>query len=272
MHTGKTPHAANHMCIHRLDFVIRFVLRTAPVCIQGVPVWTEVALALLLVMMIGCAPSPAVNAAETSPAAWAAPPSREVTAAANPEHLISRYVDSPPVIDGRVDAVWQAARPKQVRLTWGTHSTELAFEVGLQSVHTDDAVHFLAKWPGSTPTGEENVISNRFTLHWRIPESEALSRDCDVSCHTAHADGNGRFAYANAETIPQGGNEALPVAGGWENGLWTLEWSSPLISSNPFDLQFGELDGEFPFFVKVFERVEGRADPVSDRHFLVFEP
>jgi hypothetical protein len=267
----KILYAEKQMIIRGLDFTIRPGLWTIAVCIQQVLRRTPAALAILPVMMISCTPSPAVNAAETPGVAATTPVERDITAAGNPKHLVSRYVASPPEIDGRVDAVWRAARPMEARLTWGAHNTELAFELWLQSVHTDDAVHFLAKWPGSAPTGDENVISNRFTLHWRIPEPEALRLDCDVSCHTAYADGNGRFAYANAETIPPGGYEALPVAGGWENGLWTLEWSRPLLNGNPFDLQFSELEGTFPFFVKIFDRVEGRADPVSGRHFLVFE-
>ena len=115
-------------------------------------------------------------------------------------------------------------------------------------------------------------MTNRLTVHWRIPEPAARRVDCTVVCHTAFADGEGRFAYANAETIPQGGSGALPAAGNWDGKAWTLEWSRPLLSGNPYDLQFASLDQAYTFLVKVFERVEGRPDPVSARHLLVFQP
>ena len=118
----------------------------------------------------------------------------------------------------------------------------------------------------------ENTVENKFTLHWRIPDPAAQHLDCAIACHTAFADGSGRFAYANAETIPQGGSGALPVAGKWDGQIWTLEWSRPLLNGNPFDLQFADLDQAYTFFVKVFERVEGHPDPVSARHLLVFQP
>jgi hypothetical protein len=187
-------------------------------------------------------------------------------------HLVSRRVASPPVIDGEVDAVWANSVPLRLPLTWGWGGTEHALDVELQALHTDEAVYFLAQWPGEPPSGEEDTVFNKLTVHWRIPEPAMGRLDCNVACHTAFADGQGRFVYANAETIPQGGSEALPAAGGWRAGTWTLEWSRPLVNGNPFDLQFAELDRAYLFFVKVFERVEGRPDPVSERHLLVFQP
>jgi hypothetical protein len=159
-----------------------------------------------------------------------------------------------------------------VPLAWGLGGTEHALDVELRALHTDTAVYLLAQWRGEPPSGEENTVSNKLTIHWRIPEAAAQGLDCTVVCHTAFTDGNGRFAYANAETIPQGGSEALPVAGRWDAGTWTLEWSRPLVSANPFDLQFDDPDGAYAFLVKVFERIEGRPDPVSERHLLVFQP
>ena len=187
--------------------------------------------------------------------------------------LVSQRVTSPPAIDGQVDAVWATAEPLRLPLTWGLDGTEHAFDVELRALHTGEAVYFLAQWVGGPPSGEENTVFNKFTVHWRIESGEAVQGlDCTVACHTAFADGRGRVVYANAETIPQGGSEALPAAGGWRDGAWTLEWSRPLINGNPFDLQFADLDQNYLFFVKVFERVEGRPDPVSERHLLVFQP
>ena len=187
-------------------------------------------------------------------------------------HLVSLRVASPPVIDGQVDAVWATSEPLRLPLTWGLDGTEHALDMKLQSLHTDEAVFFLAQWIGGPPSGDGDIIANQFTFHWRIPDAEERRLDCFVACHTAFFDGQGRFAYANAETIPHGGSEALPAAGGWHDGTWTLEWSRPLVNGNPFDLQFTDLDQPYVFLVKVFERLEGRPDPVSERHFLGFQP
>ena len=170
-------------------------------------------------------------------------------------HLVSRRVASPPAIDGQVDAVWTNSVPLRLPLTWGWGGTEHALDVELRALHTDEAVYFLAQWPGEPLPGEEDTVFNKLTVHWRIPEPAMGRLDCNVACHTAFADGQGRFVYANAETIPQGGSEALPTAGGWNAGTWTLEWSRLLVNSNPFDLQFTDLDQTYGFLVKVFERV-----------------
>jgi hypothetical protein len=184
--------------------------------------------------------------------------------------LVSRQVASAPAIDGQVDAAWEASAPLRLSLTWGMGGTEHALDVELQSLYTDQAVYFLARWPGEKPSAEQDTFFNKLTVHWRIPEAAASRLDCTVVCHTAFADGQGRFAYANAETIPQGGSEALASAGGWSAGTWTLEWTRPLVNDNPYDVQFTDLDQTYPFLVKVFERVEGRPDPVSELYGLVF--
>jgi hypothetical protein len=150
--------------------------------------------------------------------------------------------------------------------------SEHALDVELRALHTTESLYLLAQWPGRPPSGEAEVVSNLFTLHWRIPDAAAQRLDCEVACHTAHANGLGRIAYANAETIPPGGSAALEAAGGWAEGTWTLEWGRPLLTSNPYDLQFSDLDASYPFMVKVFARVKGRPDPVSGRYSLVFGP
>jgi len=221
---------------------------------------------LLAAMVVGCV------SRGTVPPTTTPPPMPEAMTVNMAGRLVSRRVASPPVIDGRVDAVWEASVPLRLPLTWGWGGTEHALDVELRALYTDEAAYFLAQWPGEPPSGEEDTVFNKLTVHWRIPEAAASRLDCNVACHTAFADGQGRFVYANAETIPQGGSEALPAAGGWSAGIWTLEWSRPLINGNPFDLQFTDLDQTYLFLVKVFERVEGRPDPVSERHLLVFQP
>jgi hypothetical protein len=150
--------------------------------------------------------------------------------------------------------------------------TAHALDVELRALHTDQALYLLARWPGDKPDGPQDTVSNVFTLHWRIPDPAARRLDCTVACHTAFAGGGGRLAYANAETIPQGGGEGLDAAGGWDAGTWTLEWSRPLVNGNPYDLQFDDLALAYSFLVKVFMRIEGRPDPISERQLLVFSP
>jgi hypothetical protein len=186
--------------------------------------------------------------------------------------LVSRRASVPPVVDGQVEDAWASADPLRVALTWGMMGTEHALDVELRSLYDDQALYLLAQWPGDPPSGEENTVYNQLTVHWRIPEPAASHLDCTVACHTAFADGEGRFAYANAETIPHGGSEALQAAGGWRDGMWTLEWTRPLRNGNPYDLQFDDPDQAYVFMVKVFARVDARPDPISQRQQLVFLP
>jgi hypothetical protein len=193
------------------------------------------------------------------------------------ERLVARPVGAPPTIDGQVETQWQAAEPLRVPLTWGAEGTEHALDVELWALHDEQTLYLLARWPGERPAGEKNTVYNQFTVHWRIPEPDAAHLDCNVACHTVFADGSGRVSYANAETIPHGGSETLQVAGGWQGngagaGTWTLEWSRPLINGNPFDLQLEDRDRAYAFIVKVFARIEGRPDPISKPHQLVFAP
>lgn len=226
----------------------------------------------LAVVLAGCVARSALPVTATEAATPAPTSTRESIEADMAGRLVSRRTRSPPEIDGQIEDAWTAAEPLRVPLTWGWGGTEHALDVELRALHTTEAVSFLAQWPGEPPRGEENTVFNRFTFHWRIPEPAAQKLDCNVVCHTAFADGNGRMVYANAETIPQGGSAALAAAGGWHAGIWTLEWSRPLSSGNPFDLQFDDLDRGYSFLVKVFKGVEGRPDPVSARHLLVFQP
>lgn len=219
-------------------------------------VWKPALLALALIL-VGCAPA-------------AAPPAQEAVRKDAPARLVSRWTDAPPEIDGLVDEVWETAAPLRLPLTWGMEGTEHALDAELRSLHTANSLYLLAQWPDQAPDGDEQVASNVLTVHWRIPDPAAQRLDCTVACHTAFAGGMGRLAYANAETIPQGGAGTLDAAGGWEDGLWTIEWRRPLINSNPYDLQFDDLEREYSFLVKVFKRIEGRPDPISTRHRLVF--
>lgn len=230
-------------------------------------------LVLLLAMVLaGCANRTAFPSATIQATASSTTRAAEGTDAATPDRLVSRWVDSSPAIDGQVEPVWSGAETLRVPLTWGHDGTEHALDVELQSLYTADTIYLLARWPGEPPSGEANTVSNKLTLHWRIPEADAQGLACSVVCHTAFTDGKGQFVYANAETIPQGGSEALSAAGAWEAGRWTLEWARPMVSANPYDLQLTGSSQAVSFLVKIFEGVEGRPDPISDLHVLVFEP
>ena len=236
---------------------------------------------VLLLATMGIARLPGVSRPSASASAHPVPAgvavlssTPEATSSDVAGQLTAWCTVSPPVIDGQVDPVWATIEPLRMGLTWGIRGTERAFDLELRALRTDEAIHLLAQWPGEPPSGEENTVSNKLTVHWRIPElaGTAQGLDCTVACHTAFADGQGRFAYVNAETIPQGVSETLSAAGGWSAGTWTLEWQRPLVSANPYDLQFTDLGQAYRFYVKVFEGVEGRPDPVSEVHVLTFQP
>jgi hypothetical protein len=239
--------------------------------------------------LVGCGrqvvePLPAPTAAPR-PTHTAAPrptltPAPVAEATTEAEQLVAQGTSRAPAIDGQVESLWEAAAPLSVPLTWGAEGTAHALDVELRALHDEQRLYLLARWEGErgaegTSAMEEATVYNRFTVHWRIPAPDAERVDCTVVCHTVFADGQGRVAYGNAETIPHGGGETLQVAGGWQaaapgSGGWTLEWSRPLVSANPFDLQMADRERGYDFMVKVFARVEGRPDPISRVHRLVF--
>jgi hypothetical protein len=186
--------------------------------------------------------------------------------------LVAAPAVGAPVVDGRVEAVWARARPLGMPLTWGIRGTTHALDVELRALYTSNAIYFLAQWRDAAPSGPVDETANKLTVHWDIDTPAGIPAPaCNVACHTAYVDGAGRLAYLHAETIPSGSDEALPAAGAWKDGAWTLEWSRRLVNDNPYDLQFTDLSLSYPFFVKIFERVEGRPDPVSAPYRLVFQ-
>jgi hypothetical protein len=192
------------------------------------------------------------------------------------EPLHSAAVDGPPPIDGVVEAIWKEASPLIAPLHYGLHGSEPAGMVELRSLHDDERVYFLARWPAVTPGGEPEVWRNLLTVHWRLADpgevagvstgSQGLA--CTVGCHTATADGYGRLVSIRTETIPPGLDEDLPAAGGWSAGMWTLEWSRPRASASPYDQDLTDPVRSYRFFVKLFLGLEDRPDPASDVHEL----
>jgi len=193
------------------------------------------------------------------------------------ERLVAQRVAKGPDVANEFDPAWERAQPLRAPLAWGSHGTEHALDVELAALYTDDALYLRARWPGAppivAPAGAAETTANRLTVHWRVLQTPGTTPPaCDVACHTAHTDGAGRLAYVHTETIPPGGHPALAATGGWQDGVWTLVWSRPLVSRNPYDLQLTDPTQSYPFFVKVFLDEAGRPDAVSKLHELVFGP
>jgi hypothetical protein len=238
--------------------------------------WTyRAGFVFLLLLAAGCTagtPTPSAPAPATTATPVAKPAVETPAPAAAGSLTVQRTADAP-VVDGQVDSVWAGSEPLRVPLTWGIRGTEHALDVELRALHTSKAIYFLAQWPDAMPSGPGDATANKLTLHWSIDTPAGSPPPaCDVACHTAFTDGPGHLAYIHSQTIPSGSYEALPAAGGWRDGAWTLEWSRPLVNDDPYDLQFTDLSRGHLFFVKIFARVEGRADPVSAPYQLVFQP
>ena len=196
------------------------------------------------------------------------------------EPLRSMPVGNPPVMDGRVEPAWEKAPVLLAALHHGLHGQEPAGTVELRSLHDAERVYFLARWAAVEPEGGADLWRNLATVHWRLVDSGEVSGAstgsqglaCTVGCHTATASGAGRLVGIRAETIPPGLDEDLPSGGGWADGAWTLEWSRPRASDNPYDQDLTDAARDYRFFVKLFLGLPGRADPVSDVHELRLGP
>ena len=189
--------------------------------------------------------------------------------------LVAPLVESVPTIDGERDALWSQAPPLTLPLHLGLDGDERVLDVELRALHDGETVAFIATWadePDHPPAAQDSV-RNKLVVHWIIPTPEGGDPfSCMVACHTAFADADDRFVYLAPETIPTGHSGSLPVAGGRKEDVWTIEWSRPLISPNPLDIQFVELGAEYDFMVKVFLGIDGEPDAISNRTHLVLAP
>lgn len=190
--------------------------------------------------------------------------------------LLSAATTSPPTMDGLAEAAWEGAPTLIVPLHYGLHGNEPAGVLEMRSLHDDERIYFLARWPSGTAGGEPGVWRNLLTVHWRLVDSGEVSGEvtgseglaCTVACHTATADGQGGLVGIRSETIPPSLDEDLPAAGGWAEGHWTLQWSRPRLSTSPYDQHMIDPAQSYRFFVKLFQGRQGQADPVSDVHEL----
>jgi hypothetical protein len=192
------------------------------------------------------------------------------------EPLHSTAVDTAPVVDGIVEAAWEHAPALNTPLHYGLHGDESAGTVELRSLHDDSNVYFLARWPAKSHGGEPNVWRNLATIHWRLVDSGEVSGEstgsqglaCTVGCHTATAGDEGQLVGIRAETIPPGLEDDLPSGGGWSDGEWLLEWSRPRLSASPYDQDLTDPAQGYRFFVKLFQGLDDRPDPVTNVHEL----
>ncbi len=192
------------------------------------------------------------------------------------EPLHSVAVGAPPLMDGLVETAWEQAPVLTAPLHYGLHGDEPAGELELRSLHDQENIYFLARWPAATPGGEPEVWRNLLTVHWRLVDQGQVSGEstgsdglaCTVACHTATADGQGRLIGVRAETIPPGLDDDLPAGGGWVHGEWLVEWSRPRVSASPYDQNLADPEQGYHFFIKLFFGLEGRPDPASDVHEL----
>lgn len=185
-------------------------------------------------------------------------------------------------MDGLVEEVWDQAPPLSLPLHYGLHGVDPAGELELRSLHDDEHVYFLARWPADTPAGQPDaepsgpVFRNLMTVHWRLLDSGMVSGEttgseglaCTVACHTATADEQGQLVGVRNETIPPSLEDDLANGGGSAQGNWTVEWSRPRTSQSPYDQHLTDPELVYRFFVKLFQGIEGSPDPVSDVHEL----
>ena len=231
----------------------------------------------VMLAVAGCVPLPPITAT------YSPMPPHAMGVIAEPAMEGQRLTAQPaavaPAVDGEIDPVWNTASTLELPLTWGIRGQEPAYPAQLRAIYDGEMIYFLAQWPDADPpeaaapkAGAAPFMANKLTVHWTLPPPAPglAAPACDVACHTAYADQTGRIVDLRAETIPPGADEALPAAGAWRDGVWTLEWSRPLQSDNAYDLQFTDLDAAYPFFVKVFEGDTERADPVSPLRMMVF--
>lgn len=197
--------------------------------------------------------------------------SRAVAVAPEPVVVSAPLVSRPPVLDGQIDGMWFAIPSTRIPLWRGRASATAAYSVSLRAARTADSIFFLVTWLGQPPVtaaagAGDDLVRNKLVVHFSMaaPWPEADKLMCLTACHTAYVNGEGRARYLVSETIPPGVTGALDVAGGWQGTRWVFEWSRPLVSGNPFDVQFTDQDGAYRFFIKVIDAVPGLADPVSE--------
>jgi hypothetical protein len=115
-------------------------------------------------------------------------------AAAEEVEIAAKKVTEAPVIDGKVDKIWDGVRAVKVTASEGPQGD---VEISLKVLHTEKDVYFLFQWPDKTQslnrlyefTGSEwkklKGGEDRFNLMWDIANTtkEFPAKGCTVACH-----------------------------------------------------------------------------------------
>lgn len=205
---------------------------------------------------------------------WAGATSPTRVPVNEPTVLTARCVASVPTLDGALEPVWSEAEPTVLDLMYGRHSVIPVATAEMRALYTADTLYLAVSWPQAEPPGPDGTAQNKLIVHFEVPAPWQGAADvmCLTACHTAYIDAGSQASYLTAETIPPGMALPLPVGGGWQGGQWAFEWGRPLVSENPYDVQFTDLSAEYTFFVKIVEGQPAQPDPVSGDILLRFGP
>jgi hypothetical protein len=132
--------------------------------------------------------------------------------------LTAKKVVKPPVLDGKIDAVWKEAKAVKIPVTGGANLPNGSTEVTLKAVYTDTDVFFLAQWRDKTQSyqrapwkkqadgswvklkdpndkgGDSNqYYEDKFAMIWNINVAGFEAAGCMVACHA----GEPGKAYGN---------------------------------------------------------------------------
>jgi hypothetical protein len=139
-------------------------------------------------------------------------------------NLVSKWVSTPPSVDGEIDPVWEETTPITIQVAGGANMGKT--EVTLKSLYTDDTIFFLAQWADPTkslerfpwekqPDGswkqlqtkkkehdENTYYEDKLSFIWNIDDSiKGFNQNgCFVTCHAGEA---GK-AYGNKYTADPG--------------------------------------------------------------------
>ncbi|MDH3445363.1 MAG: ethylbenzene dehydrogenase-related protein, partial [Deltaproteobacteria bacterium] len=128
------------------------------------------------------------------------------------EALTAIKAQKAPMLDGKVDALWNQAKEIKVRVTGGANLPGGSTEVTLKALYTNDDVFILAQWADKTKSerrapwqkqadgtwtqlkdpkdkgGDNNVYyEDKLSLIWNINAAGFEAAGCMVACHAGEA-------------------------------------------------------------------------------------
>ena len=146
----------------------------------------------------------------------------------------------------QLQRAWAAAPPLNLSLAGTAGAPALA--VQLRAVYSVSTIYLWLHWPnelsGPAMTG---VRQQRATLTWR--RATAIG-GCAVVCHASFSTGN-RLDDLQVVALDVDDHSLHLLLGTWQDGWWTMGYSRPLTTSDPMDVQFGDLRRAYQFGVDV---------------------